>query len=113
MDNRIPGYSADPEAMFEDLLKASRTAKQEDLELADAMSRLINNKDFQLYLSRVINNRIQLWGDMLMVPAGGHDGLVRSEYAKGTLCGLCLARDLPSVIIAAMSEIRNSNSEER
>lgn len=94
------------EELIQQLVRDSRKADREDKELGEAMSRLVKNPDFQSYMAKVIYPRVQAFGDELAMPSGSADGLVRSEYLKGALCGLCLARDMPSVIIAAMGEVR-------
>lgn len=96
---------------FEELLKASRKARREDIELGEAMERLLASKDFQVYLSKVIGSRLESYGQVLLEPAGGRDGLVRGEFVKGAMFAFCLARDLPSVIVAAMGEIRSNSGE--
>src|SRR5262245_33839858 len=100
MDEMVP--------QLEELLKLSRRARREDVALGEAMQRLVQNADFQTYLEKVIGSRVQSFGDTLMEPSGSQDGLVRMEYIKGTLCGLCLARDLPRVIIASMSDVHSA-----
>lgn len=94
--------------LVEKLVREARKADKEDQVLADAMGRLLSSQDFQTYLTKLIYPRIMAFGTALTAPAGSLDGLVTSEYIKGTLCGLCLARDLPSVIIQAMSEVRKT-----
>lgn len=93
---------------IEELLRQSRQAKQEDLALGDAMERLVRNPDFAVYLRFVIGSRIDAFGQSLLEPAGGLDGLVRSEFLKGAMYAFCLARDLPSVIVQSMSDIRTT-----
>jgi hypothetical protein len=38
-----------------------------------------------------------------MGPAGSVDGAIALEWVKGAMSGLIMARDIPSVTIAAMS----------
>lgn len=91
---------------LEEMLRASREAKREDLQLIESMTRLSNNADFKVYLEKIIGTRIESFAQTLLEPAGGLDGMVRSEYIKGAMFALCLARDLPSIIMASMSDVR-------
>lgn len=84
-----------------ELLKAGRLADEEDKKLVDNMQHLTQNHDFQMYAKQVLAPRIEQFGAMLLEPSTNVDGLVRSEFIKGALYGLCLARDLPSVILTA------------
>ena len=94
-------------AVFEEILKSSRKATKEDIQLAEDLESLRTHKGWNPYLQQVLGARIQDLGELLLQPAGTQDGLVRSEYIKGALYGLCLARDLPSVIIQSMREVRS------
>lgn len=91
-----------------ELLKESRKAQREDRELAESMQVLLASKHFQLYLSRVIGSRLEEYGKLMLEPSGGMDGLVRSEFVKGAMYAFCLARDLPQIIIASMSDSRTT-----
>ena len=94
------------------LVADARKADKEDKELADAMQRLVKNSDFQSYMLKVLLPRTESFGMTLLTPSGGMDGMVRSEFIKGALFGLCLARDMPSVIIQAMNEARSTQENQ-
>ena len=85
----------------EELLKVSRKADEEDKKLVENMYRLTHSHDFAMYVKQVLGPRIQNFGATLLEPSGSSDGMVRAEFIKGALYGLCLARDLPSVILSA------------
>lgn len=89
-------------AIFEELLKSSRKATQEDLKLADDLEALMRHPGWASYLALVLGRRIQDLGELLLQPAGSTSGAWRTEFIKGALYGLCLARDLPSVIVQSM-----------
>jgi hypothetical protein len=98
---REPAVDIDLADRIDELLKVGRKADEEDKKLIDNMQRLVRSHDFEMYCSQVLGPRIQSFGAALLEPSGSHDGMVRSEFMKGALYGLCLARDLPSVIISA------------
>jgi hypothetical protein len=93
------------------LLRVSRKADQEDKKLIENMQRLVHSHDFIMYVRQVLGPRIEGFGMALLEPAGTQDGLVRSEFVKGALYGLCLARDLPSVIISATTKQEEASDE--
>jgi hypothetical protein len=95
----------------EELLKVSRVADQEDRKLVDNMQSLLHNQDFQIYVRQVLAPRIENFGATLLEPSGSLDGAVRSEFVKGALYGLCLARDLPTVIIASTTRSVETTDE--
>jgi len=92
------------EAVFEDIIKASRAAMKEDLQLAADLERLVASREWIAYLNQVIGRRIQDIGELILQPSVSQDGMVKTEFLKGAMYGLCLARDLPSVIIRSMRE---------
>lgn len=98
------------EEKVEDLLRASRKADEEDKKLVENLTRLVQNHDFNMYLQQVLGPRIQTFGATLLEPSESHDGMVRSEFVKGALYGLCLARDLASVIVSATSKPQEDES---
>lgn len=92
-----------------ELLKAGRKADEEDKKLIENMERLQHSHDFDMYCRQVLGPRITSFGSALLEPSGTQDGMVRSEFMKGALYGLCLARDLPSVIISATQKLEASD----
>lgn len=89
------------EQKMDELVKEGRKADLEDKKLVENMERLVKSHDFDMYVRQVLGPRIENFGSGLLEPSGSQDGMVRSEFMKGALYGLCLARDLPSVIISA------------
>lgn len=90
---------------IEELLREGRKADKEDREKGEALGRLIAHPDWKVFV-KMLDKKCQLFGDQLMVPSGGVDGCIRQEFVKGALSGLIMARDLPSVTIAAARELR-------
>jgi hypothetical protein len=97
-------FGIEPPPSYEDMLKDARKAQREDLELAEAMRRLLLNNDFRTYLGGVLAKRIDEVGRSLLEPSGSVDGMVKSEFLKGAMYAFCLSRDLPSVIVQAIGE---------
>lgn len=91
--------------IFEELLKESRKATKEDVQLIEQLETLVRHPGWGPYVVQVLGKRIQDIGELILQPAGSTSGMVRTEYIKGVMYGLCLARDLPSVIIASMKDI--------
>lgn len=54
----------------------------------------------------LLETKLQAMSDTLLAPAQSVDMLVGLEYVKGAMSGLIIARDLPSVTIAAMEQLR-------
>lgn len=108
----MPFDRANGSRTAQELLREAREARAEDIELADAMMRLVSNKDFRLYQDRVLQTRIDEFGGQLLTPAEGMDALVKMEFLKGAMFAFCLVRDLPSVIIAAIGEVQKPLEEQ-
>lgn len=84
-----------------ELLKTGRAADKLDRERAEAFSGLVSHPAWPLY-QELLNVMIQARSVDLLVPAGGSDGAFILEFVKGSMNGLILARDLPSIMIAQM-----------
>lgn len=97
--------------IFNDLLKASKAATKEDIQLAEDLEGLIRHRGWGPYQIQVLGKRVQDIGDLILQPAGSTSGAWRSEYLKGAMYGLCLARDMPSVIIQSMRDVRLPQGE--
>lgn len=94
---------------MDNLLQDSKKADQEDKKLIENMKRLVASHDFDMFCRQVLGPRIQDFGATLLQPAGSVDGMVKAEFVKGALFGLCLARDLPSVIISTTQKQEEPN----
>lgn len=95
-----------------ELEKKFREQLRQDRKIKEAFEVLARNDSFQVYLG-VLNSMIELRGTDVLAPAGNVDGAVALEYVKGTMYGLILARDLPSVTIASMKDaVVTANDEE-
>jgi hypothetical protein len=54
--------------------------------------------------------RLQGMADEILRPSASVDAMIGLEYVKGAMSGLILARDLPSVTIAAMDQLRRDRA---
>lgn len=84
-----------------ELLESARKADKIDKERIQFFEAMVKSPGWPIYLE-LLNLRIQAFADAVLAPAGSVDGAVALEYVKGTMSGLVIARDLPSVIITAM-----------
>lgn len=92
---------SDPKAAIDNLVREARKADREDKEMAQLFQLLVAHEGWKRYVA-LLEKRIQAMGDMVLSPAGSVNGAIALEYVKGAMSGMVMARDLPSVIIAAM-----------
>lgn len=92
-----------------DLLSEARAADKEDFERAELFAVLIKVPGWEKYI-QLIDRRIQLLADAILEPAGGLDGVISFEFIKGTMRGLLIARDITSVTIAAVEQLRRDRA---
>lgn len=98
--------------MDTELEKKFREQLRRDRKIKEAFEVLARNESFQVYLG-VLNSMVETRGMDVIAPAGSVDGAIALEYVKGTMNGLILARDLPSVTIASMKDaVVTANDEE-
>lgn len=88
-------------ATLDELRKEGRSADQVDKERMDLFRALMKHPGWAVYLE-LVEARIQVYADKVMSPSGSVDGAIALEWVKGAMSGLILARDLPSVTIAAI-----------
>lgn len=92
----------------EELLKQARAANKEDRERAEVFQSLLKHPGWTLYAS-LLNSQLQSCAENLMLPREElREGKMNSEYLKGTMRGLIMARDLPSATIAGIEQLRTS-----
>jgi hypothetical protein len=96
---------------IEDLRKQSRDADREDLRRAELFRSLVRTEGWQEYI-KLLDAKVQAFSDQLLAPAKSVDGMVESEWIKGAMSGLIMARDVASVTIAAIEQLRRSNSDQ-
>jgi len=84
-----------------ELHKLARVADKVDKERAELFRGLMKHPGWATY-QELLASRIQVFADAVMAPAGSVDSAVALEWVKGAMSGVILARDLPSVTIAAM-----------
>lgn len=88
----------------EDLLREARKASRIDRERIEQFEGLIRSPGWSTYL-QVLEAKIQMLADEVLSPAKSVDGMVGLEYVKGAMSGLIMARDIPSVTIAAKPDL--------
>lgn len=82
----------------EELLKVSKEALEKDRRRKDAFEGLIRHpgwREYQMLLATMIQAR----ADEILAPAGSAEKAMLLEFVKGSMNGLILARDLPSLIV--------------
>jgi hypothetical protein len=94
-----------------ELLKQSREAAKEDRENAALFEVLVASQGWKAYVA-MLERSMQARADKILQPSKSIDGCIDLEYEKGALSGLVIARDLPSVTIAAAKELRPTEDEE-
>lgn len=96
---------------IEELHRNAKLANRIDNERVEAFTALLKHPGWEVY-QELLNAKIQAYSDALMSPAGSVDGAVALEWVKGAMSGVILARDLPSVTIAAMTGPAPDDGEE-
>lgn len=91
---------------IEDLFRDGRAADKIDRERIELFEALVRSPGWLAYIS-ILEAKLQMFADQVLSPAGSVDGMVTLEYVKGTMSGLVIARDIPSVTIAAKDQIRS------
>lgn len=84
-----------------EVIKVARAAQKIDRERAQLFEALVASPAWKSYIE-LLNSLLQARSDQLMAPAGSIEGAIALEYVKGTMGGLIMARDLPSLIIDSM-----------
>lgn len=87
-----------------ELLKEAKEANKVDRERGETYESLLKHPGWALYIGQ-LDARIQQLADEVLKPAGSVDRAIALEHQKGAMCGLIIARDLPSVTIAAMTQL--------
>ena len=95
----------------EELLKNARLADRIDRERAEMFVSMVKSPAWKEFVS-LLDSKIQVFADTILAPGGSVDALIGLEYIKGAMSGLILARDLPSVTIAAMEQLRQERRED-
>ena len=99
LDNRV-----------QELLRDARGADKIDRERAEMFIAMLKTPAWQEYVS-LLEAALQSKADLILAPGNSVDGLIALEYVKGAMSGLVLARDLPSVTISAMDQLRRDRAE--
>ena len=90
---------------IEELLKNARAADRIDRERERDIGALVRSPGWHEYTA-LLEAKLQMLADAILAPAQSMDALIGLEYVKGAMSGLIMARDLPSVTIAAMEQLR-------
>lgn len=94
-----------------DLLKEGKKADKLDKERVELFMLLLKHPAWPLYVT-LLDSKIQAFADAVMSPASSVDGAVALEYVKGAMSGLIIARDLPSITVAAMKAAIPASGED-
>lgn len=94
-----------------ELLKNARAADGIDRERAELFGKMIKTPAWLEYVA-LLESRLQGFADEVLRPSGSVDAMIGLEYVKGAMSGLVIARDLPSVTIAAMDQLRRDRRAE-
>lgn len=97
--------------MVEELMRNARAAAKVDRERIELFEKLVTTPAWQAYIE-LLNAKIQLFADQLMLPGGSIDGCIALEYVKGAMGGLIMARDIPDATIAGKDQLRSMLTEE-
>lgn len=92
------------EKLTDQLVREAKKANAIDRERCELMEAMLKTPAWRSYIE-LLGLRIQAFGDQVLAPAGSVDGALSLEYLKGAMSGMIIARDLPTVIIAATREM--------
>jgi len=96
---------------IDELLRSARAAAKIDLERIELFEKMIRTPAWQAYVG-LLEAKLQMFADQMLKPSGSVDGCIALEYVKGAMSGLVMARDTPTVTIAAKDQIRQPATEE-
>lgn len=85
----------------EELKKEAREALREDKNRAEVFEAFVRSEGWKLY-SKLVREKVEALGSELIQPSSGIEGVLKSEFQKGSMCAFLLCLDLPSVIMSAM-----------
>jgi hypothetical protein len=94
-----------------ELLQSGLKLDREDKARADTFEALVKTEGWQNFivlLNRLIEDRAQ----QLLAPIETEVGVYRQEFVKGVMNGLILARDIPSITIAAIGAASSTHEED-
>lgn len=102
----MPGQDINGKQQFEKLLEDSRIYDKVDRDRASIFEGLVRSPGWILFVE-LVNEIIEHRGAELLAPSGSIDGVLAGEHLKGSMSGLIMARDMPSVIIAHMEAMKS------
>ena len=100
---------SDLDLKVQELLKDARSADRIDKERAELFAAMLRTAAWLEYVN-LLEAKLQGMADEILAPSGSIEGMIRLEYVKGAMSGLVLARDLPSVTIAAMDQLETRSN---
>lgn len=92
---------------IQEVLRQARKSDKEDQERIELFQTLLRNPAFKAY-QELLGHKLESLGALLLMPSGSLDGLVTTEWQKGAMYGLVLARDVVSVTVQIADEARKA-----
>lgn len=105
------GARVDQRQLIEGLLREARKAARIDRERIELFEAMVRTPGWLAYVA-LLEAKIQMLADQVLAPSGSVDGMVGLEFVKGAMSGLIIARDVPSVTIAAKEQLREQPVED-
>lgn len=100
---------SDQDPRIRELLRDAKSADRLDQERAELFRKMIQSPGWHEYCE-ILNAKLQGMADQILRQSHSVDEMVALEYVKGAMSGLILARDIPSVTIAAMEQLRRDRT---
>jgi hypothetical protein len=91
--------------------RESRAADRIDRRRAELFRSMTKTEGWKVYME-LVEAKIQDFSDQLMQPATSVGSLIASEYIKGAMSGLIMARDIASVTIATAEALQRPQAED-
>lgn len=103
--------NSQPTKTLEEIAREQRREAARDAETVELFGILVKHPGFKRF-QEVIDRMLKARGEFLLEPIPSLDAIPASEHQKGTMYGLALARDLPSVTIEVARQIREAQGED-
>jgi hypothetical protein len=95
---------------IQELLKEGRLADKVDKDRAELWAGMLKTEAWKMY-EEMLNSRIQILSDNILLPVGSVDACMAVEYMKGAMSGLILARELPGVVVGVMAAQKKDDED--
>lgn len=96
---------------FEELIRLSREADRIDRRRAELFEPMMKSAAWAEYQS-MLKEKIERFSEQLLAPSASMDGMVASEWIKGAMSGLIMARDITSVTLATVEAMRSNGQNQ-